>query len=73
MESRGGLVSSQEHEPGQQGESKSSIKISRNAKGEAQFEIKAYEDVLVDEMTRLREIAVSNYKALNSEFYGAAA
>lgn len=58
---------------GQQAEQRSSIKISRNAKGDAQFEIKAYEDVTVDEMTRLREIAVSNYRALNAEFYGAAA
>jgi hypothetical protein len=64
-------MSEREHD-GQPAEQRSSVSISRNAKGEAQFAVKAYEGCEVDELTRLRELAVSNYRELYREFYGAA-
>jgi hypothetical protein len=59
-------VSTQEHrEPFEIG---SKIKVTRNAKGEPQWEISVREDVEPGELDRLRKIAVDQYRALEQEF-----
>jgi hypothetical protein len=54
--------------PEVQTESKGSVKITRNAKGEAQFEVKAYIGDTDDELTYVRLLAVNHYRALEAEF-----
>lgn len=44
-------------------EQKSSIKISTNAKQEAQVEVKIYDGTDETELTRIRELAVNAYKS----------
>lgn len=44
-------------------EQRSSVKVSSNAKGEAQVEVKAVDGVAETELQRLRELAVGNYLA----------
>jgi len=66
-------MSEQAHEPGASVEPKSSIRIARTAKGDPQFEVKVYEGATAEELDRMRGLAVAEYKALNDEFYGAAA
>lgn len=51
----------------QQPEAKSSIKISCNAKGEAQPEIKIVEGADAAEIERIRQLAVSTYNATQRE------
>lgn len=46
-----------------QQEAKSSVKISMNAKGEAQVEVKAYDGVDATELERVRQLAVTTYNA----------
>jgi hypothetical protein len=62
-------MSASEHEPVEQ---KSTIKVTRNAKGEAQFEAKVVHGVTDDELADLRRQAVAHYNALNRELGGAA-
>ena len=45
----------------------SKVKVTRNAKGDPQWEITVREDVEPGEVERLRDIAVSNYRALEQE------
>lgn len=52
----------------EQQESKSTIRVSLNAKREAQFEIKVVEGATEDEITRLRGLAVNAYRELCREF-----
>ncbi len=56
--------------PEQQIESRSSVKISRNAKGEAQFEVKVYDGSTEEELDEVRRIAVVQYEALERELVG---
>ena len=49
---------------------KSSVKISCNAKGEAQPEIKVYEDTDADELERIRQLAVGAYLATQRDVRG---
>lgn len=48
-------------------EAKSSIKVTRNAKGEAQFEAKVVQGATDDELTTLRQQAVNQYRELAKE------
>ena len=50
--------------------SRSSVKISCNAKGEAQPEIKVYEDTTAEELERIRQLAVSAYLATQRDVRG---
>jgi len=50
-----------EHENGQQLEAKSSIKLTLNAKGEAQVSVSVYEGCDPVELTRIRELAVEQF------------
>lgn len=52
---------------GLQFEAKSSIKVTMNAKGEAQFEAKVVHGVTDDELTTLRRQAVYQYQELARE------
>jgi len=54
-------MSTPEHEG--QVEQRSSVKIATNAKQEAQVEVKVYDGADEVEVTRIRELAVSTYKA----------
>ena len=46
---------------------KSSVRITCNAKQEAQPDIKVYEDTDADELERIRQLAVSAYLATQSD------
>jgi hypothetical protein len=59
-------------EEGQQVEAKSSIKVTRNAKGDAQFEAKVVAGVTDTELTELRRQAVHTYQELARELGGVA-
>ena len=48
-------------------EQKSSIKVTRNAKGEPQFEAKVVQGATDDELTALRTQAVTQYRELAKE------
>ena len=50
----------------QQGESRSSVKISTNAKGDVQVEVKAYTGDL-DQIDEVRAKAVATFQALQQE------
>lgn len=63
-------MSSQEHD-GQVVEQKSSIKVTRNAKGDAQFEAKIVAGVTDGELNELRAKAVKTYQELARELGGA--
>jgi hypothetical protein len=52
--------------------SKSSVKITCNAKGDAQPEIKVYEDTTAEELERIRSLAVSAYLETQREVRSAA-
>lgn len=58
--------------PEQEGvvEQKSSIKVTRNAKGDAQFEAKLVAGVTDPELTELRRQAVHTYQELSRELGG---
>lgn len=45
----------------------SKVKVTRNAKGEPQWEVSVREGVTEAEMTRLRTLAVTQYQALARE------
>lgn len=45
-------------------ETRSKIKLSRNAKGDAQWEITIVEDASPDEIERLRQLAIAQHRAL---------
>lgn len=45
----------------------SRIKVTRNAKGEPQWEISVREGIDAGELMRLRKLAVSEYRALEDE------
>lgn len=53
--------------PEVQTESKGSVKISRNAKGEPQYEVKVYAGEPELLISSARQIAVSQYRALEDE------
>lgn len=57
------------HEPV---ESRSKIKITRNAKGDAQWEISVVDGVDRAEIERLRTLAVEQHQALTRELAGSA-
>lgn len=48
-------------------EQKSSIKVTRNAKGEPQFEAKVVDGATDEELTTLRRQAVNQYRELTKE------
>lgn len=50
-------------------ESRSSVKITRTAKGEPTYEVKVYQGATLDEMNALRELAVAQYQTLDALFY----
>jgi hypothetical protein len=52
-------------------EQRSSVEVSRNAKGDAQLRVKLYDGVAEAEVDRLRGLATDTYRALEREFYGA--
>lgn len=56
--------------PEQATESKSSVAISRTAKGDPQPSVKVYEGTESGELDRIRELAVRNYLALVRELGG---
>lgn len=51
-----------------QQEARSSVKITRNAKGEAQFEVKAYTGEPLSVIEEARENAIHIYRELEREF-----
>ena len=51
------------YDPDAQVEQRSSVKISTNAKQEAQVEVKIYDGADPVDVDRIRELAVSTYKA----------
>lgn len=57
-------------EPTPQETAKSSVRITCNAKGEAQPEIKVYEDTDAEELERIRQLAVGAYLATQREVRG---
>lgn len=59
----------QDHEPV---ESRSKVKVTRNAKGDSQWEIAVVEGVTRDEMVRLRTLAVEQHEMLLRELVGVA-
>jgi hypothetical protein len=56
-----------EDRDGGQVEQRSRVKITRNAKGEAQFEVSVVSGQEVAELVRIRELAVAQYRALEEE------
>lgn len=50
-----------------QAEQRSRVKVTRNAKGDPQWELSIVEGADEDEVNRLRRIAVAQYNALLSE------
>lgn len=60
----------EQHEPV---ESRSKVKITRNAKGDAQWEISVVDGVSRDEIVRLRTLAIEQHQALVAELVGSAA
>jgi hypothetical protein len=46
---------------------KGSVKVVRNAKGDAQFEVKVYVDDTLDEIQAAKETALSVYRELQHE------
>ncbi len=62
---------SDEHPGDQQPqESRSSISLTRNAKGDCQPAVKVYEGTTEDEIERIRKMAVDQFRKLEAEFYG---
>lgn len=57
----------------QQFESKGSVKITRNAKGDAQFEVKVYVGEPEAAISTARQIAESQYRQLETTFASASA
>lgn len=57
-------MSSTDYQPVEQ---KSSIKVTRNAKGEPQFEAKVVAGATEPELTELRRLAVDQYRQLTRE------
>lgn len=51
--------------------SRGSVKISMNAKHEPQFEVKVYVDDSLEEIAAAKETALSVYRELEREFFGA--
>jgi hypothetical protein len=49
-------------------DSRSSVKVVRNAKGEAQFEVKVYAGDTEAELETAHRIAVARYRELEREF-----
>lgn len=58
------MSTSEQHEPVEQ---RSSIKVIRNAKGEAQWEVKVVEGSTGADLDALRSIAVTQHQALVRE------
>ena len=54
-------------------DSKSSVTLARNAKGECQPQVKVYEGTTKEELARISDLAVDQFRNLEREFYGAAA
>ena len=54
-------------------ESRSKVKVTRNAKGDPQWEIAVVEGVTGEEMSRLRTLAVEQHQALVRELVGGTA
>lgn len=53
-----------------QNEQRSKIKLTRNAKGDTQIEVSIVQGTTVAEADELRQLAVDQYKQIQSEFYG---
>lgn len=61
------LVPAPQHEPV---ESRSKIKVTRNAKGDPQWEISVVDGVTREEIERIRSLAVEQHQALVRELVG---
>jgi len=60
-------VSAHEHESGAPAESRSSVQVALNAKGEAQVTVKVYAGEDADEVARIRGVAIEQfYEALRA-------
>ncbi len=60
-------MSAHEHEAGAPAESRSSVQVALNAKGEAQVTVKVYAGEDADEVARIRTIATEQfYEALRA-------
>lgn len=62
------VVSASEHE--QQVEARSSIKVTMNAKRDAQWEVKVVDGAEMADLDELRKIAVAQHNALIAELIG---
>lgn len=51
-------------------ESRSSVKLTRNAKGDCQLEVKVYEGYDPGEFAAAKAEAITAYRELEREFYG---
>jgi hypothetical protein len=60
-------------ENGGQLEQRSSVKLTRNAKGDCQIEVKVYAGEDEAEVQRIREVAQRQYIEAEKAFYGASA
>lgn len=58
----------QHYEGAEPVEARSKIKLTRNAKGDVQWELSVIEGATEAELDRLRQIAVAQYRALLDEF-----
>lgn len=54
-------------------EAKSSVKISRTAKGDASFEVKVYQGTSADDLAEITSLAQATFDSLNDAYHGAAA
>lgn len=60
-------MSAHDHETGAPAESRSSVQVALNAKGDAQITVKVYAGEDADEVARIRTIATENfYEALRA-------
>jgi len=59
-------MSANEHD-GQQPEVKSSIKVTRNAKQDAQWDVRVVAGATMEELDELRRVAVAQHRALVTE------
>lgn len=63
----------QAEQHGEPVEQRSKVKITRNAKGDPQWEVSVVDGVDPAEMARIRTLAVEQHKALVDELVGSAA
>lgn len=72
-ESTAGLVMSDHEHETQVEPARSKVKLTRNAKGQAQWEISAVEGTTQHELDRLRVLAVQQWRHLERDLAGQAA